>query len=161
MKIDNWYILLMPKRDIMKISSPKGYTTRRPLSQEMKPQRSRCNSPQWHCKTIYMYGTRQTCEFPHGTLAAMGFSFYMANTIDQHDSNHILKNETYPVLRGLASCIPESPNIRFLSFGNKNTSGNRLELYNFIREGISCIISFKAYLKLAIWQYDRFSKWPT
>ena len=32
MKIDNLY-LLMPKRDIMQISLPKGYKTRRPLYQ--------------------------------------------------------------------------------------------------------------------------------
>ena len=31
---------------------------------------------------LYMYGTRQTCEFPHETPAGMGFCFDMTSTID-------------------------------------------------------------------------------
>ena len=63
----------------------------------------------------YMYGTRQTCEFPHETLAGMGFCRDMSSTIDQHDSVHLLKNETYPEHRGSAVGVPKSPSISVIN----------------------------------------------
>ena len=76
---------------------------------------------------LYMYGTRQTCEFSHKTLAGMGFCLDKSSTIDQHDGVHLLKNETYPEHRGSAVGVPESPSICVINETIlSNTTGVRM-----------------------------------
>ena len=119
---------------------------------------------------LYMYGTRQTYEFPHETLAGMGFCLDMSSTIDQHDSVHLLKNETYPEHRGFAVGVPKSPSICVINetilsnttgVGMSNQHGTSTPLLSNLTRPVSDMSSIQESTVLIPLNLDPYLSLPT